>query len=103
MKTLKNTVCLLTLTTILTGFLIGCDNDKTPLGKLKSDTHYPELADFWHKECKNKTKLWKQAMVYCKANKSKPNCVDVNFINELDTSSQGVTGILNASPIDSSF
>lgn len=97
MKTLK----ILFFLFALTAFLTGCN--KSPMDKLKSDKKYPELESTWRTECKNKTELWKEAVAYCKTHKGKPNCGDVNFIYDLDSSSQKVTGILNSHPIDSSF
>ena len=65
--------------TLVLGCLSGCS--KTTLDKLASSTVYYELNNsFWASEHNNKSKLWDEALGYCKnhqVDNNKPNCVPV--------------------------
>ncbi|MFN7097523.1 MAG: hypothetical protein ACK4PR_08195 [Gammaproteobacteria bacterium] len=65
--------------------LAGCS--QSPLSKLKSDREYPFMDNaYWmNQEHENPTE-WQQAVTYCRANHTKPNCSPVLFRANLEDS-----------------
>lgn len=57
--------------------LSGC-GEQTPMQKLESDIRYYDMNNvFWGKEHDANTKLWNEALQYCKGKNEKPNCAPV--------------------------
>ena len=68
---------LISLIMLLSLGLSGCS--KSPLEKLASNKVYLELNNtFWASEHEHKSKLWQDALSYCKGKQNqKPNCMPV--------------------------